>query len=112
MLPTAGDRKPFPYLEAPFDQTAAQFSPDGRWVAYASNESGRDEIYVRPFPSSAQSVWQISQNGGNQPRWRADGRELFFITPDRKLMAVDIKIGGSALELAFRVSCSKVESIP
>ena len=68
----------------------ARFSPDGRWIAYASNETGRFEVYVQSFPASG-SKWPISINGGSQPRWRGDGRELYFFGPDRKLMAVEVK---------------------
>ena len=67
----------------------AGFSPDGRWVAYTSNASGRDEIYVRPFMRAAADL-QISSGGGSQPRWRRDGRELFYAAPDGRLMAVPI----------------------
>ena len=62
------------------------FSPDGKWVAYQSNESGRDEVYVRPFPGPG-GVWQISAGGGTQARWRADGKELYYLAPGNKLMA-------------------------
>ena len=84
--------KPFPYVQAPFEQGHAQFSPDGRFVAYTSNESGRDEVYVQTFPKVT-GKWQISTGGGDQSYWRADGRELFYLRPDRTLMAVDVKAG-------------------
>ena len=77
-LPLAGDRKPFPVVQTPFDETAGQFSPNGRWVAYQSNESRQVEIYVRPFPGPG-SQWQVSTAGGSQPRWRPDGKELFYV---------------------------------
>jgi eukaryotic-like serine/threonine-protein kinase len=77
ILPLFGDRKPFPYVAGPGDQLYAQFSPDGRWVAYTSNETGRNEVYVAPFPRTG-AKWQVSQNGGTLPRWRRDGAELFF----------------------------------
>jgi len=66
-------------------------SPDGRWIAYTSNLSGRNEVYVQRFPLSGERVQQISNNGGAPKRWRRDGRELFYISPDEKLMAVEIK---------------------
>jgi WD40 repeat protein len=72
----------------------AQFSPDGRWIAYASNETGRMEIYVTPFPPSA-SKWQVSTAGGQEPRWRQNGKELFYLSPDGKMMAVGIMAGAS-----------------
>lgn len=69
-----------------------QFSPNGRWVAYASNETGRYEIYVRPFPEGG-GTWQMSTAGGIYPRWRRDGAELFYIAPDNTLMAVPVRAG-------------------
>lgn len=68
----------------------AQFSPDGRWIAYNANESGRYEVYVVPFPPTGDK-WQVSSAGGVQPRWRGDGNELYYLTPDGVLMAVDIR---------------------
>ena len=67
----------------------AQFSPDGRFVAYVSNESGSMEVYVSPFPSMT-SKWQVSSRGGEEPRWRQDGSELFYLSPDGELMAVKV----------------------
>jgi Tol biopolymer transport system component len=93
VLPLAGDgkpAKPFAVLQSRFDEIEGQFSPDGRWLAYASNESGRYEIYVRTFPE-ATGRWPISVAGGVQPRWRADGRELYYVAPDTRLMAVGIR---------------------
>jgi Tol biopolymer transport system component len=96
VLPLTGDRKPFPLLSTPFNEQQGAFSPDGKWVAYQSNESGRDEIYVRPFPGPG-GQWQVSTGGGISPRWRADGKELYYLAPDDKLMAVLVAIQGSAL---------------
>jgi len=135
VLPMEGERKPFVFLKTNFDERRAQFSPDGRWVAYRSNESGRYEIYVRPFfqgglsakmeggpaPVSGTSVlsglqvqpapvsgtssgvgtggqWQVSTSGGIDPRWRADGKELYYIAPDGKLMAAPITASGATIE--------------
>jgi Tol biopolymer transport system component len=90
-LPLAGDdREPKPYLQTQFSQSQAQFSPDGCFVAYASDESGRNEVYVRPFPQATSGKWVVSRNGGTQPRWRRDGRELFYISADSKMMAADV----------------------
>jgi Tol biopolymer transport system component len=89
MLPMVGERKPVPWVNTPFAETNGQFSPDGRFVAYQSNESGPFEIYVQPFPT-ASTKWQISTNGGSMPRWRADGKELYFIASDAKLMAAAV----------------------
>ena len=97
VLPLEGDRKPFPFLQSRFHQVQGQFSPDGKWVAYTSNESGRFQVYVQGFsgaPSGFGGKWQISANGGGQPRWRGDGRELFYLSTDRKLMAVEVRLAG------------------
>jgi Tol biopolymer transport system component len=84
--------EPQPFLEQPGEQTAPTLSPDGRYVAYASDESGRSEIYVRPFPQGAQR-WTVSANGGGRPRWSRDGTELFYVEGDT-LMAVEVSIDG------------------
>jgi eukaryotic-like serine/threonine-protein kinase len=93
-VPVAGERKPFPYLQNGFNLTNPQLSPDGRWVAYASNESGRNEIYVQSFPTPSAKA-QVSLEGGNQPRWRRDMKELFYTASDRRLMAVPITVGAA-----------------
>jgi serine/threonine protein kinase/Tol biopolymer transport system component len=89
VLPISGDQKPFPYLHADFSEAQGRFSPDGKWVAYVSNESGKWEVYVQSFPVPG-GKWQVSNSGGAQPQWRRDGSELFYISSDRKLMAVDV----------------------
>ena len=83
--------EPVPFLETPFQQQTAKFSPDGRYVAYISRETGQPEIYVRPFPDG-EGKWQISDDGGIQPRWRRDGKELYFVQPQprRTLVAVSV----------------------
>jgi serine/threonine protein kinase len=93
ILPLFGDRKPSVFLQTPFAEQQARFSPNGHWIAYSSNESGAAQVYVRPFPPSG-GQWMVSTNGGSQPRWRADGNELFYLGPDRKIMAVEIKEDG------------------
>ena len=92
ILPLQGDRKPVPYLKTEFNEAQGQFSPDGRFVAYRSDESGRSEIYVQPFPltSGGGGKWMVSRGGGTQPRWRRDGKELFYIANDQAVMAVDV----------------------
>jgi Tol biopolymer transport system component len=79
-----GDRKPGPFLRTPFTEMAGRFSPgpEGhpRWIAYVSNESGRNEVYVRAFPDSG-AKWLVSNQGGMVPRWRGDGKELFYLSP-------------------------------
>jgi Tol biopolymer transport system component len=96
ILPMTGERKPFVFANTEFDETQGQFSPDMRWVAYQSDESGRFEIHIRPFPpgpDAGENV-MVSSGGGYQPRWRRkDGKELFYFTGDGKLMAVDIVEG-------------------
>jgi eukaryotic-like serine/threonine-protein kinase len=94
VLPLSGDRKPSPFLKTRFRESQGQFSPDSRWIAYVSDESGAPEIYVRPFgPSSGSSgKWQISSGGGSGPRWRRDGQELFYFS-GRKLMSVEVTAG-------------------
>jgi len=84
-----GDRKPFPVVQTEFRERDAQFSPDVKWIAYESNRSGRSEIYVHPFPAPGREL-QISTEGGAQVRWRRDGRELFYIAIDGRLMSVPI----------------------
>ena len=94
MLTLEGDRKPAKFLSAPGDQLHGNFSPDGKLVAYSSNESGRFEVHVQTVPlSDRHSV--VSTAGGDMPRWRADGRELYYLSLDRKLMAVSVGPGPS-----------------
>ena len=102
-LPLSGERKPFPVAQTPFLEVDGRFSPDGRWVAYRSNESGRNEIYVQAFPSGA-SKSQISTTGGAQPSWRRDGREMFYVAPDNRVMAVPIIVNGSRIEAGKAVA--------
>jgi len=83
-----GDRRARPFLRTPFTEGAPQFSPDGRWLAYTSDESGRLEVYVQPYPGPG-GKWQISTDGGTEPVWNRNGRELFYRSGD-KMMAVDI----------------------
>jgi Tol biopolymer transport system component len=92
LLPRSGDRKPVPYLQTQADELQARLSPDGGWMAYVSNESGRNDVYVRPFPSG-EGKWQISVNGGSEPAWRGDGKELFYLAANQELMAVTVKTG-------------------
>jgi Tol biopolymer transport system component len=101
VVPMKGDRKPIPYLVTPFAKTQAQFSPDGHWVAYTSNESGTREVYVQPFPMPAGGKWAVSNGGGSQPRWSHDGKELFYFTPGEMLMAVDVKTAGETIQLGI-----------
>jgi serine/threonine protein kinase/Tol biopolymer transport system component len=97
VLPLSGEQKPFPFLQTEFNEVQGRFSPDGKWIAYASDESGTWQVYVQSFPSPG-GKWQVSTNGGAQPQWRRDAKELFYLSADRKLMAVDIKGNGSTFE--------------
>jgi Tol biopolymer transport system component len=93
-LGTPGAVKPYPFLRTEFDETNPRFSPDGHWIAFNSNESGRAEVYIAPFPGPGRK-WQVSAAGGASPRWRPDGKELFYLAPDGRLTAaaLDLKIG-------------------
>jgi Tol biopolymer transport system component len=94
-----GALKPLPVVTTPSVNFLPQFSPDGRWVAYVSNESGRFEVYATPFPPGAGGKRQISNAGGSLPRWRQDGKEIFFSALDGRLMAAEITLKGGALEI-------------
>ena len=96
-LPLFGDRKPIEVARTSFMEGGGRFSPDGRWVAYFSSESGNNEVYVQPFPTRGPKV-QISVGGGTFPRWRRDGREMFYVAPDNRLMAVPIRWNGTRIE--------------
>jgi len=88
-LPLDAGQKPFSVVRGPAADTMATFSPDGRWIAYVGAESNEQQVYVQPFPATG-GHFQISKSGGNQPRWRGDGRELFFVARDGTMMATDI----------------------
>ncbi|OLD69945.1 MAG: hypothetical protein AUI45_06105 [Acidobacteria bacterium 13_1_40CM_2_56_11] len=94
LLPLSGDGKPTKFIESPAEELHGNFSPDGHLVAYTSNESGKFEVYVETFPRSDRR-WPISTNGGYEPRWRADGSEIYYLSEDRKLMAVSVGAGPS-----------------
>jgi Tol biopolymer transport system component len=102
-LPLTGERKPFPVVQTRFDEPYGNLSPDGRWLAYESNESGQSEIYVRPFPGAG-GKWQISTAGGVQVRWRHDGQEIFYIAPDGRLTAVPISVASDGQTLTVGAS--------
>ena len=88
---TSGDTTPVPVAASPFTETAPAMSPDGRWIAYASSESGQNEVYVRPFPNAGSARFQVSNGGGGEPRWSPDGREIYFIRPPGQLLAAQVR---------------------
>jgi len=95
-VPTSGEKKPIPLLQTQFAEQYPQVSADGKWLAYQSNETGRAEIYVKPFPDGP-GKWQVSTDGGQFPRWRRDGKELFFYF-NNSMIAADIRVMGSSVE--------------
>ena len=90
--------KPRVFLNSPFTEQRGQFSPDGQWVAYGSNESGQNQVYAAPFPGPG-GKRQISSGGGGWPRWRRDGKEIFYVTPDGQLMAAEVAARNGTLEV-------------
>jgi serine/threonine protein kinase/sugar lactone lactonase YvrE len=98
VLPLSGDGKPFPILQDNWVEREAQISPDGKWMAYASNESGRNEVYITPFPGGGPK-WQVSKDGGTAPRWRRDGKEMYFLDGSDNVVAVDVMAAESAVNL-------------
>ena len=101
VLPTSGDRTPVPVLVTPFDESQGQFFPGGTWIAYTSNESGQEEIYVRSMTGGGST--RVSTSGGSYPRWRTDGKELFFRSLDGRLMAVSVAPVAERLEFGTPV---------
>jgi hypothetical protein len=111
VLPLVGDRKPRLFVQAPAAAYDGQFSPEGRWVAYTSRESGGDEVYVVPFDaakvlnpvsgsaSAGGGKWQVSASGGHCPRWRRDGKEIFFLSPASQMMAAQVEEKGKRIEV-------------
>jgi eukaryotic-like serine/threonine-protein kinase len=99
LLPLEGDRKPVVYLQTPFSETGARFAPAGgaapKWMAYASNESGQYQVYIQEIPATG-AKYQVSTNGGTLPMWRADAKQLYYLSPDQKVIAVDVTLGTSA----------------
>jgi Tol biopolymer transport system component len=93
IMPLTSGGKATPFLAAPFSENEASFAPDGRWLAFTSDESGREEVYVTSFPGH-EGKWQISSGGGSAPRWRRDGREIFYVAPDSRIHSVEVRPGG------------------
>jgi Tol biopolymer transport system component len=109
LLPLFGDRKPVPWLKTRFAVTSPRFSPDGRWIAYESDESGDPEVYVARTEGAGEKQ-RLSTAGGRLPRWRRDGKELYYVTPDGFLMAVPIALG-ARLEARAPVQLFHVEAV-
>jgi len=100
-LPLEGDRKPIPVVHTQFMESTGAISPDGRWVAYASNDSGDNQVYIQAFSGSAggpSGRWQISTGGGYDVKWRGDGKELYYISPNREMMAVALKASPQGIQ--------------
>jgi eukaryotic-like serine/threonine-protein kinase len=97
VFPQDGEKKPFAYINSEFLERNARLSPNVQWLAYSSDESKRDEVYVQTFPAHG-GIWQVSTSGGNYPVWSRDGHELYFISTDRKLMAVEVRDAGAKFE--------------
>jgi serine/threonine protein kinase len=105
----SADGKPIPFLRGPFDEQNGVFSPDSRWIAYVSNESGLDEVYVQPFPLSG-GRWQVSTGGGIDPRWRQDGSELFYLSSDHHLMAAPVRAVGVNFETGVPIGLFPIQA--
>src|SRR5262249_34149024 len=98
LLPLQGDHKPVKYLDSPFEERHAQFSTDDKWMAYSSDESGQFQVYVQPVPATGAKL-QISTQGGTRPRWRRDGKEIYYLSADLKLMAAPVRFGNGTLDI-------------
>jgi Tol biopolymer transport system component len=99
IVPVSGNEKPYAYVHTRFDERDGVFSPDGRWITYVSNESGRDELYLESFPADAGKRYTVSSQGGTGPAWRRDGKELFFVAGDGRLTAVPVTMKGADIQL-------------
>ena len=93
-VPLGADRTPHPFVQTTFHERDGQFSPDGKWVAYQSNEAGHFEIYLQPFPGPGDRI-QVSAGGGQQVRWARNGSELFYIAADQRLTSVRVTFGAN-----------------
>jgi hypothetical protein len=111
VLPLDGDRKPSPFLVTPFSESGGAFSPDGRWLAYTSNKSGRNEVYVRPFPGAGAQEYTISVDGGTETAWSPNGRELFY-RHDQDMMSVSVNGSGTAFMAAAPVKLFSGAFVP
>jgi len=113
-LGKAGSSTPIPFLKTEFTESEAQFSPDGHWIAYTSDEAGQFEVYVRPYPAAA-GEWKISKNNSAEPRWRRDGKELYYMEgapPRFRLMAVPVQAEGSRFQAGVPKMLFEFRTIP
>jgi serine/threonine protein kinase len=97
LLPLDGDHKPIPFAQSRFNEDAAKFSPDGKWIAYSSDENGRPEILIQPFPVTGRK-WQVSDRGGELPKWRGDGKEIYFYSGG-KIRAAGLQLQAGRVEI-------------
>jgi Tol biopolymer transport system component len=122
VLPLKGNHEPVSFLQTEFNEMAGRFSPDVRWVAYVSDESGQNEVYIRSFQEPGSQTGakrstttdeqrQVSVSGGDSPRWRQDGKEIYYFSLDNKMMAADISVKGGSLEVSHVHSLFDVPSI-
>jgi eukaryotic-like serine/threonine-protein kinase len=95
VLPLFGDNKPFPVVQTVFDDMRPAVSPDGKWMAYQNNESGRVEVYITALPGGG-AKWQVSSNGGTDAKWRGDGKEVYFLDSADNMLAADVSSSGTA----------------
>ena len=109
-LPLKGEGKPEPVLGEGFRVDESHLSPDGRWLAYVSHESGQNEVYVEPFRREGDRV-RVSVEGGGQPKWRADGKELFFTAANSRLQAVEVRAAGDRLEVSLPLSLFEIRGL-
>ena len=109
-VPVGGSGEAEPVLDTGFRVDEPKLSPDGRWLAYVSPESGREEVYIEPYRRDGLRV-QVSVAGGGQPKWRSDGTELFYATLDRELVAVEMRTAGDRLEVGLPVSLFELQGL-
>jgi serine/threonine-protein kinase len=114
-LPLDNPRAPMVVLQTPFSESSATFSPDGKWIAYTSNATGRSEVYVRAFPPSPDRPWPVSNQGGSRPRWRADGGSLYFLEPaqagQQSLVAASVQASGARFETGAPHELFKIDAV-
>jgi Tol biopolymer transport system component len=112
VVPLNGDRKAVPLFQTPSMELNGAISPDGRWLAYQSNESGVSEVYVRPFPNVDGGKWTISSGGGSRPAWNAKGSELFYLDSKNVLTAVAVESNGSTFNASVARTLLKTAYYP